>query len=252
MGKYLGEILLERGCDHFKAVFCIINEELFELIKEVTILHPEEKSYYDTLKFDKRKKSYLLGRIAAKQAVSKLLLKEQAIDSFAIQFGVFHFPVVNYIQYQNIQVSITHCGNLGVALAYPEEHPLGIDIEKIDIDKVEAMKSLIVDSEYDLISSCSLEIAEGSTLIWTIKEALSKVLKTGLTLDFKIIEIESCKKEGEIYTSTFKYFSQYKAISKKIGIHVCSIVLPRKTSCDLSVFWNALAESQTIKIMNQF
>lgn len=244
MGKYLGEILLEREKKKFKAGFCLINGELPELFKQTDLLHPEEKTYFETLKFDRRKKSYLLGRITGKQAVSKLLIKEQAIDSFSIQFGVFCFPVVKYIQHQNIQVSITHCGNLGVALAYPEEHPLGIDVEKIDVDKVETMKISIVDKEYDLISSCSLDIIEGSAFIWTIKEALSKVLKTGLTLDFKILEIETLQKEGTSYISTFKYFSQYKAISMKIGTHVFSIVLPRKTYCDLNVFWNALAESQ--------
>lgn len=242
MEKYLGEILLERGENNFKAAFCVINEELLELVKETDLLHPEEKTYYETLKYDRRKKSYLLGRIAAKQAVSKLLGKDQAIDSFSIQFGVFNFPVVRYVQHQNIQVSITHCDNLGIALAYPEEHPLGVDVEKIDVDKVETMKALIVDTEYDLISSCSL--AEGSTLIWTIKEALSKILKTGLTLEFKILEIETLQKEGTLYISTFKYFSQYKAVSKKVGAYICSVVLPKKTSCDLHIFWNALEKSQ--------
>lgn len=243
MEKNLGEILLERE-KKFKAGFCFLNEELPILVEQVTILHPEEKSYYDTLKFDRRKKSYLLGRITGKQAVSKLLLEEQAIDSFAIQFGVFYFPVVNYIGCQNIQVTIAHCGSLGVALAYPEEHPLGIDVEKIDTDKLETMKLLVVDKEFDLISSCSLDILEGSTFIWTIKEALSKVLKTGLTLDFKILEIETLHKEGTSYISTFKYFYQYKAISMKIGSHVFSIVLPKKTCCDLNAFWDALVESQ--------
>ena len=241
---YRGEIVLKRKTADFQAGFGIINKKLPELIKEVAMLHPAESIYFETLKFDRRKKSYLLGRIAAKQAVLELLQNNEAISSFSVEFGIFQFPVVKYIQDQNIQVSITHCDSLGIAFAFPEEHPLGIDVEKIDADMVETMKIAIVDKEYDLMSSCSLDVAEGSALVWTLKEALSKVLKTGLTLDFKILEVESLEKNGLVYTSTFKYFSQYKAISKKIGTHVFSIVLPGKTNCDLTNFWNVLAESQ--------
>lgn len=240
---YKGEVLLKRENANFKAGFCAINKDLFELIKEIAILHPEELAYYETLKFDRRKKSYLLGRIAAKQAVLELPYNDNAIDSFSIQFGVFQFPVVKYLQNQNIQVSITHCDNLGIALAFPEEHPLAIDIEKIDDRNIKTMKSLIGDQEYDLISSCSLEMSIGSVLTWTIKEALSKLLKTGFTVDFKILEINSLEKTGSIYTATFKSFYQYKAVLCKIGNYMCSIVLPKNTSCDLSVFWKALIES---------
>lgn len=242
-----GEILLERKNVNFKAGFCIINEDLPNLIKKVAMLHPDEKTYFETLKFDRRKKSYLLGRIASKQAVLILLDKYRAIDSFSVGFGVFQFPVIKNIQEQNVQVSITHCDNYGIAFSFLEEHPLGVDIEKIDDTKIKTMSSFIFDQEYDLISSCSIGLAIGSTLIWTIKESLSKVLKTGLTIDFKLLEIASLKKMGATYISTFKYFSQYKVISQKTGNYMCSIVLPKKTTCDLSDFWEVLIKSNAKK-----
>ena len=246
MKIHADKVFLKREEANFKAAFCVINEELPELLKQTSILHPEEKTYYESLKYDRRRKSYLLGRIAAKQAVFKLLNNEP-MDSFSVAFGVFYFPVVKYIQNQNIQVSITHCNNIGVALAYPEEHPLGIDVEKIDQENTETMKSLIMVKEYNLISSCALELSIGSTLIWTIKEALSKVLKTGLTLDFKILEIESIEKVGECYISSFMHFSQYKAVSKQIGTHICTVVLPKNTFCNFNVFWEAFEASASKK-----
>jgi 4'-phosphopantetheinyl transferase EntD len=241
--KYKGEILLRREVNSFKAGFCVIKKDFSDLIKEIYILHPEEHDYYESLRFNRRKNSYLLGRVSAKNAVLELLTKEPVIQSVSIQFGVFQFPVVKYIENENIQVSISHCDNYGVAFAFPEEHPMGIDIEKINKDKLKTLKSAISYNEFDKIATSSLSVLIGSTLIWTIKESLSKALKTGLTVDFKILEIESLEKVGPVYVSTFIYFSQYKAISKKIGNYLCSVVLPKKTSTDLDCFWNALADS---------
>ncbi len=243
---YKGEILLKRKDGHFKAGFCIVNKDLPDLIQETSILHPDEHAYYKTLQFDRRKTSYLLGRIAAKNAISELLITKQAVQSISIQSGIFQFPVVKYVQHQNIQVSISHCNNFGAALAFPEEHPLGIDIEKIDEHKIDTMKSVICDEELTLMENHFLPVLIACPIIWTIKESLSKILRTGLTIDFNILEIESIEKVGSMYVSTFRYFSQYKAFSCQIGDHVCSITLPKNTSSDLNHFWNAIANSCNI------
>ncbi len=204
------------------------------------VLHQEEKMYYETLKNNRRKKSYLLGRISAKVAISEILVVKVPLSSILIQSGIFQFPVVKNIQNQNIQISISHCDTYGITLAFPEEHPLGIDIEKINEDKIDIMKDYLCVEEFQKITTCSLSMTIGSTLIWTVKEGLSKILKTGLTVDFKILEIDSLTKKGDVYISYFKYFGQYKAISYHIGDYICSIVLPKNTSLDLNLFWNIL------------
>ncbi|WP_103867464.1 4'-phosphopantetheinyl transferase superfamily protein [Aquimarina sp. I32.4] len=237
---YISEILLKRENTDFKAGFCLINKGLPELNKEIDLLHPSEKSYYECLKFERRRKSYLLGRIAAKRAVLKLLDDDKKIVSFSIQFGVFQFPVVKNIQNENIQVSISHCNNIGVALAFPEEHPMGIDIEKIDEAKINIIKSIISDEEEGIIKSFSLAKREGFTIMWSIKEALSKILKTGLTVDFKIFEIKLIHQQGFFFIGIFKNFIQYKSISFIENNYVCSIVLPKNTSIDLNCIRNSL------------
>src|SRR5690349_10561122 len=110
-----GNILLRRENRNFNAGFCLLNEKLPDLKKCIGLLHPDEKGYYDTLKYDKRKASYLLGRIASKAAISNLL-EEEDMESISIGFGVFNFPVVQRSVGGNIQVSISHCDNFGVAL----------------------------------------------------------------------------------------------------------------------------------------
>ena len=114
--KKTGQITLHRENTVFTAGYCFFRAELPELLAGVPLLHPEERAYFETLKFDRRKTSYLLGRMAAKHAVAELM-GEADLRSIWIDTGVFRFPVVKYAGGQNIQVSISHCGTLGVALA---------------------------------------------------------------------------------------------------------------------------------------
>jgi len=56
MSNFACVILLCKKSEHYIDIF----------------LHPEEFNYFATLSFDKRKLSYLIGRLAAKQAVAKI------------------------------------------------------------------------------------------------------------------------------------------------------------------------------------
>ncbi|MGB8193223.1 MAG: 4'-phosphopantetheinyl transferase superfamily protein [Chitinophagaceae bacterium] len=234
-----GEIILKRQKQNFSAGFCLIKEELPNLVKKLSLLHQSEQEYYNTLLFNKRKASYLLGRLAARLAISGFI-KTKDTQSFYVDFGVFQFPVVKSSVNYNIQVSISHCDDIGIALAFPEAHPLGIDIERISPDKIEIIKSQIGNNESDLISNCGLSLPVGGVIIWTVREALSKIFKAGLTMDPKTLEIASLKNVDSVYISSFSYFSQYKAISCHAGNYICSIVVPANTTAELEDFWNAL------------
>ncbi|WP_169051658.1 4'-phosphopantetheinyl transferase superfamily protein [Flavobacterium sp. H122] len=238
--KSTGKILLKRKKKDLLAAFCILNKDLPSIQEKITYLHPNEQNHYNTLKYDKRKLSYLLGRIAAKKAINELIdVNDQSIF---IDFGIFQFPIVKSFENHNIQVSISHCDNIAIVLAFPEEHPLGVDIEKIKEDSITAIKQQITDSEMNLILECQTSFPIGSMVVWTVKEAISKIFKTGLTMDFKMLEIQSLKKEGSIYLSSFTHFTQYKAISYHSGNYVCSIVLPKNTNPGLDQFWNSFAK----------
>jgi len=236
-----GTIRLERESGSTRAGYCVFSELLVDIEKYSSILHPNELAHYNKLMADNRKISYLLGRVAAKMAIGELNPAED-LSSLLIGFGVFEFPVVRNVKSQNIQVSISHCDGIGVALAFPEEHPMGIDLEKIDTDKIEAMKSQISKEEFKLASSCDLASDLSYTMIWTIKEAISKVLRTGLTIDLKLLEIKALEKSGMAYISRFNHFEQYKGISYHCGKYICSIVLPFNTIPDIHQFQASFME----------
>lgn len=217
----------------YRACLSVNCETLEALRSDPGFLHPEEKVYYDNLCVDRRRMSFLLGRKSAKQAIAELT-GHTDLQSIAITYGVFQFPVVKGPFMQSVQVSISHSDDAGIALAFPEAHPMAIDIESVRDHKCQVMKGIIGEAEARLIEAADLPYAIGSTLLWTIKEAFSKVIRTGLTIDFKLIEIKSIEVQGQVFISYFTRFLQYKAISFQWQNYICSIVLPKHTVLDMA------------------
>lgn len=176
-------------------------------------MHQDEVAYLNSLKYDSRKSSYLLGRISAKNAISTFIPAKTAMNSFKVGFGVFQFPVIEYLPYSDYQVSVRHCDASGISMAYPEAHPIGLDIEKINPEKVHSMISMFTQEEIALTNLYLKDKVLVYILLWTAKESLSKILKTGMMIDFKYLELDSPNYENVLYLGNFKNFSQYKSFS---------------------------------------
>lgn len=120
----------------FSSELCIAYSSLSELQQYAeTFLHPHELAYFKTLVYEKRQLSYLLGHYIAKQALvshnTTLRLNDILID-----YGVFKNPIIFHAENNKIQVTYSHAEHCGIALAFPEACPLGIDIEKTDAEKI--------------------------------------------------------------------------------------------------------------------
>lgn len=230
---YLDELCLIRSGVILKATLCCCffsSEKDYEDI--VQCLHNKERDYYYTLQFEKRIKSYLMGRFVAKQAVAALTGDDLA--NICIQSGIFTQPIVLSSK-ENIQVSITHSNNIGGAIAFLESHPMGIDIEKIDPDNNNTLERQITKAEKELISSCLLSYDIALCLLWTSKEAISKVLKTGLMTPFEIFEINRIEIQDKFIISYYKNFAQYKVISFVLGKYLFSIAHPLRTEINFDI-----------------
>jgi len=187
------------------------------------------------LLFDRRRQSYFLGRYAAKRALNFLTDEDPA--ELTIYHGVFDNPVVesNKTPFR-FDVSITHSSDVAAAIAFPTAHPMGIDIEQVDQAKAQVVEKELTPYECALFSHTDFGLSHPSMLsmAWTIKESISKVLKTGLMTPFSMYEILSISCNNYVYTSYFKNLSQYKSLSFLINNHVCSITLPKNTNLDIS------------------
>ncbi len=225
---YMDELNLVRPENSFKASLCCCYfSHKIDYEKVIPYLHDQERSYYNTLKFKKRARSYLIGRFVAKQAVSALS-SEENLTNVLIGSGIFNQPIV-VSNRQNIKVSITHSEDFGAALAFPEAHPMGIDLEIINSQQREALEGQVTEWEKQQIISLPFAYDAGLTLSWTAKEALSKVMKTGLMTPFHVFSIVSMERSKHYIMCYFENFPQYKALCFPIGKYMCAIVYPLKT-----------------------
>ncbi|VBB05771.1 Hypothetical protein LUCI_0982 [Lucifera butyrica] len=105
---------------------------------------------------------------------------------------------------------------------------MGIDIEKIDSGKKVFAKHLTA-AEKRQMSVAPLSPETGLTLLWTVKEALAKVLKTGFMTPFEVFEISEIQFDNNCVICYYKNFTQYKAIAWVANQYICSIAQPLST-----------------------
>jgi 4'-phosphopantetheinyl transferase len=193
------------------------------------VLHPNELAQYESLVVLRRKTSFLLGRYVAKQALA-VLLRESVYTNIEIVPGVFTQPIVKFPTPEPVGVSITHAGELACALAFPQIHPMAIDVEQLDTKNIAAMKSQILPEELSPEALPPWSELVGCTVIWTAKEALSKVLKCGMMCPFSILETVELGQDASCYVGYFRNFGQYKFHAWVLQNHVITIVLPKLTT----------------------
>ncbi|MBU1862270.1 MAG: 4'-phosphopantetheinyl transferase superfamily protein [Candidatus Omnitrophica bacterium] len=209
-----------------KACLCLSTLP-FQQLEEMkaTFLHPNELSFLNNLSAERRKISFLSGRYAAKKALSAYL-DEDDMRKIAIHHGIFEQPIVTHPKRSNVHVSISHCNDWGSAVAFPEECPMAIDIERVDDHNEKIINTQCSSEELEILSAGTLPERVSLPLLWTAKEALSKVLRCGLRMPFTILEIQNIKKDNDSFVLNFKNFPQYKAISFIIKDMACSIIAP--------------------------
>lgn len=190
-------------------------------------LHPNESARYHTYPDGPRKKSFLAGRYAAKSALA-LLNDGMSWPDVEIASGVLNQPVVLGVPQQ---VSIAHCGDWAAAVAFPEEHPLGVDIEQVGARLPHLKKLFLTPAEMTLVSKMEAPEEQALTMFWTLKEALSKVLKTGLTIPLEQLEVSAIQRISTGWEGQFSHFSSFKGLCFEVPHSdiMGALVLPRNT-----------------------
>jgi 4'-phosphopantetheinyl transferase len=230
-------IKMIRDDNIYLSSFAFIEDCSLLRLKEVeSALHPLEYKRYELFTSDVRKVSYLLGRYCAKKAIASLF-EIKHLNYIHIDSGVFNQPVIKEPNIPNILVSISHDGLSAIALAYPEEHPMGIDIETLDEEKTDEIQEHLTQQEVNLSRGLNCDNVTFNTILWTAKESLSKVLKTGLTASLSILEINTLEVNLQgYYRCTFKNFYQYQTISMIYNDKIITMIFPRYTKVELNNF----------------
>jgi len=232
---YTDFFLLKSSEKEYRVCLNFSNIKKFKNMTDIKeILHPDEHKYFETLKFSRRINSYLLGRYSAKKAISELT-GEDSIKKILIKNGVFNQPIVVCDSYSNIHVSLTHSDDLAAAVAFSDMLVLGIDIEKVSQQINRGVEVEITQNEKGLAYSIPYSYECFLLMIWTIKESISKTLKTGFTIPLNILEVSSIEALEGYFISTFKNFPQYISISFVVEDYVCSITYPKNVEIDIDI-----------------
>lgn len=212
----------------FESRLCFVEADFASLQNDAkSFLHSQELSVLESFPSEKRKHSYLLGRYAAKQALTHYDRSISPSD-ILIKPGAFQQPVVYSPLQEKNQVSLSHCDQWAVALTFPDTHPMGVDLEVSDPRYNSAIETQLTLQEKNILQSIKPRSFEKSYMIfWTIKEALSKALRIGFTSPLEIYQIEKIQTQGDHWVSEFKYFSQYQGYSFSLGTLICSLVYPK-------------------------
>jgi phosphopantetheinyl transferase len=146
------------------------------------------------------RRGWLLGRIAVKDAVRRLLWEQGEGPVFPAEIAVVNEPSgrprvvgVHGRALPPLAVSLAHRGEAAVALVRPaEDGPVGIDLEEVTERTPELLQVALSPAERDLLAGRQ----DGElwfTRFWAAKEAVAKAEGTGLQgrpRDFTVIEAE--------------------------------------------------------------
>ncbi|WP_141698416.1 4'-phosphopantetheinyl transferase superfamily protein, partial [Streptomyces lushanensis] len=165
------------------------------------ILGGAERARYEALP-PVRRRRWLLGRIAAKDAVRGVLWQEGAGEIYPAEIAVDNDgtgrPLVRGVHGREVgelTVSIAHCRETGVAIA--RRGPCGIDVEEIAERPRSTVETACGPAELALLDSLVAGSARGAafwfTRFWTAKEAVAKARGTGLggrPAEFRVVAAE--------------------------------------------------------------
>ncbi|MEU7041741.1 beta-ketoacyl synthase N-terminal-like domain-containing protein [Streptomyces varsoviensis] len=171
------------------------------------MLGSAERAQYERLS-PVRRRQWLLGRIAAKDAVRGLLWKEGPREEdpaeiypaeIAVRNDESGRPVVYGVHgraVDGVVVSIAHCAETGVAIA--RRCPCGIDVEEVTDRPRSTVEAACATEELALLDGLTRAGGDGAavwfTRFWAAKEAVAKACGTGLRgrpADYRVVAADS-------------------------------------------------------------
>lgn len=211
------------------AVLTCVHQESVAAISaaRLALLHPNERARLDGFRADSRRLGFFLGRYAAKRALRELGV-QAPMDAVEIAPGVFEHPVVKGAGGDAPVVSLSHARSVAAAVACGPEHIVGVDVEQLSPERTDVFESVMPQRELAMARHAPGGGELAANVIWTMKEALSKALRCGLTAPFEVLEVDAF--EGHVaggYGCLFRNFAQYRARAWVLGGYVLAVVSPK-------------------------
>ncbi len=171
-------------------------------VSEVAWLSERERRILAEMRFSKRRKEWLAGRWTAKQMLLRCLssLAGRSMATISIENHPNGYPLV-LVEGQPLPgcVSISHRAEKAAAAYVAEEDTfIGIDLEWIEERHPAFLQDYFTANEIEWVGSASpQEQSARTTLLWSAKESALKVLRLGLAVDTRMIEVKPWMMEAD-------------------------------------------------------
>lgn len=156
-----------------------------------SILSAEERCRYQALTLMKRKREWLGGRLACKEAVSRLLGGVACLADIVVTNTEQGRPQVAGGDGRQVHVSISHSGDVAMALA--AYVPCGLDVQEVTESLGRVKEKFILPDEDRVMAQFHAAEREQQGLVWAMKEALRKQVDLWPLLGFletRLIHLE--------------------------------------------------------------
>jgi 4'-phosphopantetheinyl transferase EntD len=168
-------------------------QPLDELLEGLT---PAEQQQAVAHPIQRRRRHYVLGRLAAHRAVRRVLGARARHASVEVLTGLTGAPLVWIDRVVgHVSVSLAHAGRLAVACAWrnlPDvSYSAGVDLERVRLTEVAQSSYAFSRRERMLLSHAPAGHVLASLAAWTVKEAAWKALQPNLRAGPEMIAIRA-------------------------------------------------------------
>ena len=233
-------LLLRRGAEARRACFVVVEAAALDspAALPAAMLSSAEQTHFAALRFAPKRISFLLGRLAAKRALSAQL-DEADLRAIEIRNGVFGQPVVLHARAAGWDVTVSHSQGVAVALACPADWPIGIDLEAVAPQTVDTVLGELGLSaaEQAWLAAGAAGRADQCGVLWSAREALGKSMKTGLNCPLHLLAlgaIDATAIHGvPAWSGAYLNFPQARCIAQLSNGRVLTLALPREIEVDV-------------------
>lgn len=148
----------------------------------IKLVSEEERNHAATFTNESRRATYLAGRLAMRTLLMPHL--NQLPHEIPLVTEPSGAPAL--VLDPPLYVSVTHTASEAAAVFAPT--PVGIDLEHIQKRRDDLWKFLLPPTDYEAFHALDTPQNEKNILLWVIKEAVLKGLKTGFRLSPKKIQ----------------------------------------------------------------
>jgi 4'-phosphopantetheinyl transferase len=150
-------------------------------------LSPDELARLETMRFEKRRSDWRLGRWTAKRAIARCLAEPPPLASIEIRTAPSGAPEVAL---PGFTISLSHRAGIGACAVVEGAAAVGCDLELVEPRSLAFIEAYLTAGEQRLVAGIPPARRDFAVaLLWSAKESALKALGVGLRADTREVEV---------------------------------------------------------------